>query len=107
MENKKNNKGVLILLVMFIILTFILGGYILYDKVLSKTNDKTNDKITDKNSSEIVEDKEYKVLSDNDKTYLVIKDNENYKVVRDLGNGIHYIGIYNNKLYFSDSKIKR
>ena len=62
MENKKNNKGVLILLVMFIILTFILGGYILYDKVLSKTNDKTNDKITDKNSSEIVEDKEYKDL---------------------------------------------
>ena len=106
MENKKNNKGVLILLVMFIILTFILGGYILYDKVLSKTNDKTNDKINDKNSSEIVEDKEYKVLSDNDKTYLVIKDNENYKVVRDLGNNIHYIGIYNNKLYYSDSKIK-
>ena len=102
MENKKNNKGVLILLVLFIILTFMLGGYILYYKVLSKTNDKINDK----NSSEIVEYKEYKVLSDNDKTYLVIKDNENYKVVRDLGNNIHYIGIYNNKLYYSDSKIK-
>lgn len=108
MKNQKNNKWVLTLLLMFTILTFILGDYILYYKFFSKTNDK----ISDKNSSKIVEDKkykeykEYKVLSDNDKAYLVIKDNENYKVVSDLGDNIHYIGIYNNKLYFSDSTIK-
>lgn len=35
MENKNNN-GILLLLLIFIILSFLFGGYIVYDKVLSK-----------------------------------------------------------------------
>ena len=42
MRNKKNSTGVLILLVIFIILTVLLGGYIAYDKLLSKNETSEN-----------------------------------------------------------------
>lgn len=42
MENKKSNNGILALLVIFIILTLLFGGYILYDKVLSKNDTAEN-----------------------------------------------------------------
>ena len=42
MRNKKNSTGVLILLVIFIILNVLLGGYIAYDKLLSKNETSEN-----------------------------------------------------------------
>lgn len=41
---EKNNKGIVTLLVVFIFTTLVLGGYLVYDKVLSKgnVNDNTN-----------------------------------------------------------------
>ena len=42
MRTKKNSTGVLILLVFFIVLTLLLGGYIVYDKVLSKNETPEN-----------------------------------------------------------------
>ena len=42
MRNKKNSTGVLILLVIFIVLTLLLGGYIAYDKLLSKNETSEN-----------------------------------------------------------------
>ena len=42
MRNKKNSTGVLILLLIFIILTVLLGGYIAYDKLLSKNETSEN-----------------------------------------------------------------
>lgn len=42
MRTKKNSTGVLILLVIFIVLTLLLGGYIVYDKVLSKNETPEN-----------------------------------------------------------------
>lgn len=42
MRTKKNSTGVLILLVFFIVLTLLLGGYIAYDKLLSKNETPEN-----------------------------------------------------------------
>lgn len=42
MENQKNSNSTLALLVVFIILTVLLGGYIVYDKVLSKNETPEN-----------------------------------------------------------------
>ena len=42
MRTKKNSTGVLILLVFFIVLTLLLGGYIAYDKLLSKNEKSEN-----------------------------------------------------------------
>ena len=42
MENQKNNNSTLALLVVFIILTVLLGGYIVYDKVLIKNETPEN-----------------------------------------------------------------
>lgn len=55
MENQKNNKGLVVLLVIFIILTLVLGGFILYDKVLSNENPDVNNNsnsVTDNNTTE-------------------------------------------------------
>lgn len=55
MENQKNNKGLVVLLVIFIILTLVLGGFILYDKVLSDKNSDVNNNsnsVTDNNTTE-------------------------------------------------------
>ena len=55
MENQKNNKGLVVLLVIFIILTLVLGGFILYDKVLSNENldvNNNSNSATDNNTTE-------------------------------------------------------
>jgi len=46
---EKNNKGIVTLLVVFIFTTLVLGGYLVYDKVLSK--DSVNDNTNVENSS--------------------------------------------------------
>ncbi len=53
MEKEKNNRGLIALLVIFIVSTLVLGGYLVYDKVLSKENSET---ITS-NQDKTVEDK--------------------------------------------------
>ena len=40
MENKKNSKGLIVLLIILVLCVLGLAGYIVYDKVLSK-NKKT------------------------------------------------------------------
>lgn len=108
MENQKNNKGLVVLLVIFVILTLVLGGFILYDKVLSNENSDVNNNSNENNSNESIDSINFKFLDDNknNKQYIV-KFNENkYEVVYNLGENIHYIGIYNNKFYYSDTSIK-
>lgn len=55
MENQKTNKGLVVLLVIFIVLILVLGGFILYDKVLSDKNSDVNNNsnsVTDNNTTE-------------------------------------------------------
>lgn len=110
MENKEKNKSIIVVLILFIVLTLVFGGYILYDKVISNENNKINDDTSgnqnNENLNKTLENNVYKILYDNEKTYLAVKDNSNYKVVYDLGENIHYIGIYNNKAYYSDTSLK-
>ena len=109
MENK-GKKSIIVVLILFILLTLVFGGYILHDKVISNENNKINDDTSrnqnNENLNEALENNVYKILYDNGKTYLVVKDNSNYKVVYELGENIHYIGIYNNKVYYSDTSLK-
>jgi len=44
---EKNNKGIVTLLVVFIFTTLVLGGYLVYDKVLSKDNVNDNTNVED------------------------------------------------------------
>lgn len=52
MENQGKSKTLLILLIIFIILTLILGGYILYDKVIIKDEIKTEESNNNSNPNE-------------------------------------------------------
>jgi len=54
MENQKN-KWLVVLLIIFVILTLVLGGFILYDKILSNENPDVNNNsnsVTDNNTTE-------------------------------------------------------
>ena len=46
MENKKSNKGVIVILIILIIMVLALGSYIVYDKFFNTENDK---KVTENN----------------------------------------------------------
>ena len=47
----KNNKTVGVFLIVFIVLTFVLSGYIVYDKSLENNNDDTINEAIDNNSN--------------------------------------------------------
>ena len=65
---EKNNKGLIILVVILIIMVLSLGGYIIYDKFIdnNKNNvvDKTNDKV---DNSEVDNEDDNKVVQDTKK----------------------------------------
>ena len=96
MDSKKKN----ILIIILSILLLILGGYLIYDKFLS------NQDITNNNENNNY--KNFKYLNDakNNKQYIVKINGNKYEVVYDLGEDTHYIGIYNGKFYYSDTRIK-
>ncbi|MBE5806557.1 MAG: hypothetical protein E7313_07645 [Clostridiales bacterium] len=50
MEDKSKNTGLIIALVIFIIISLVLGGFIVYDKIIN--NDTESTKITEKESNE-------------------------------------------------------
>ena len=68
MEEKKKGKGLVVALVLFILISLGLGGYIVYDKVLTKEEVKTesNEKKSDK-KVEINKDSELVLKFDEDK----------------------------------------
>lgn len=79
----KNNKGLIILVVILIIMVLSLGGYIVYDKFIdnNKNNvvDKTNDKVdNNEDDNKIVQDtKEESILGDYVGTKLINIDGTN------------------------------
>ena len=79
----KNNKGLIILVVILIIMVLSLGGYIVYDKFIdnNKNNvvDKTNDKVdNNEDDNKIVQDtKEESILGDHVGTKLINIDGTN------------------------------
>lgn len=68
----KNNKGLIILVVILIIMVLSLGGYIIYDKFIdnNKNNvvDKTNDKV---DNSEVDNEDDNKVVQDTKKESIL------------------------------------
>ncbi len=83
----KNNKGLIILVVILIIMVLSLGGYIVYDKfidnnknnVVDKTNDKVdNSEVDNEDDNKIVQDtKEESILGDYVGTKLINIDGTN------------------------------
>lgn len=57
MENKKSNKGVIVILIILIIMVLTLGSYIVYDKFFNTENDKkvTENNVKDENKDDIKE----------------------------------------------------
>ena len=49
MEEKNNNKGLVIALIIFIVISLVLGGYICFDKFIKNKDNNTN--ITNSNNS--------------------------------------------------------
>lgn len=84
---EKNNKGLIILVVILIIMVLSLGGYIVYDKfidnnknnVVDKTNDKVdNSEVDNEDDNKIVQDtKEESILGDYVGTKLINIDGTN------------------------------
>ena len=80
---RKNSKGLIILIVILIIMVLSLGGYIVYDKFIdnNKNNvvDKTNDKVdNNEDDNKIVQDtKEESILGDYVGTKLINIDGTN------------------------------
>ena len=99
-----NNKKLKILIIVLTILTIGLTGYIIYDKITEKDLSNINDNVEDTKDNEISENEKYKILNDENKHYLVKLENSNYNVIYEFEEsyGFHYIGIYNNKLYYSE-----
>lgn len=66
MENQKGNKGLVILLTIFVILTLVLGGFVIYDKMFSNNNSdggnnsNSTNKNTNNNTDNKSENKTYK-----------------------------------------------
>ena len=90
----EKHKFLYILIGILSVLVLMAVGYIVYD------NNVTNTDINENGN------KEYKVLTEDSKMYLVEKKDNSYKVVYNFKEIINYIGIYKNKLYYSDTKIK-
>lgn len=84
---RKNSKGLIILIVILIIMVLSLGGYIVYDKfidnnknnVVDKTNDKVdNSEVDNEDDNKIVQDtKEESILGDYVGTKLINIDGTN------------------------------
>ena len=71
MENK-NNKGLIVLIVVLIIMVLGLGGYIIYDKVIS--NDKSNSSSTNNNDTSPKEEVSYNSYNIGDKVTVKLND---------------------------------
>lgn len=63
-ENKKENKSLIVAVVILSILVIALGGYICYDKVISNNNDEQ----TESNKNDKVEEKDDNTNNDDDNT---------------------------------------
>ena len=109
----KEQKGLKLALLFFIILTLGLGGYIIYDKVLHPTKDSTNEKLDDKEETEESKEepkKEDKKLYDE---YLIMHIPDHFDILVGRQNNMYYelysfegekynvepIGMYSNKIY--------
>lgn len=120
---KKSYRG---LLIIFMIISLFLAGFIVYDKALKKeeipkqveTNIDEDKNQQNNNESEVVEEliDNYKIISETvegykKKFYLVKKSassTHDYEVVKYLGKTLEnfesYFGFYNNKIYYSDEQ---
>lgn len=77
MEVKKRNTGLYVVIVILCILILILGGYIVYDKLLSKPNQNINDTTNNQNSTDNSKKIADTIISDSD----VITEKVDYSIV--------------------------
>ena len=105
------------LLIVFMIISLLLAGYIVYDKCLKK--EEKDDPVEERQNQEEnnIEKEEssryaviydwgynYKLKKDVNYFYLVQEIKDEYKVIHDFGttDNKSYIGFYDNKFYFTD-----
>ena len=115
MENKKSNSGLWFMVVILILCTFCLGGYIIYDKTLSnesKINDNTNNKNNDvkiDSSKDYVYDAEYTYKSQYDLSSYKAQDMSsvtNNILIGETNIMVPYFNINNNDAEQANSKMK-
>lgn len=111
MENKKKNIVLCVIIGILIVLLLLLGGYIIYDKSLNSTNNNVINSDTSNIQNDLINDK-YRILNDSngndvnydDNNYLIKLNSKNsYDVVYEFGDHFEYIGVYDNKIYYSTS----
>ena len=88
MEERKNNTGLIVLITVLVILVLGMGGFIIYDKVINKTNEsdiEENNSETQNTEDDLVVRKSYKVgdeveLADSSIWYVISnsEDTENF-----------------------------
>lgn len=104
---EKKNKGLVFAIIILVVISLGLGGYICYEKGLfnkflnketqtTDTTDKTKeDKYTD-----------FKIMveesSENEKYYIVGQKNEKWEEIVQTDDTVTYFGEYNNKIYYAD-----
>ena len=76
MEEKKQGKGLVVALVLFILTTLVSCGYLVYDKVLTKGKESTTVKETVQKEVEPKEDEEGYVLTKFDGSYELTDDDK-------------------------------
>ncbi len=106
---EKKNKGLVVAIIILVVISLGLGGYICYEKGLfnkflnketptTDTTDKTKeDKYTD-----------FKIMieesSENEKYYIVGQKNEKWEEIVQTDYTATYFGEYNNKIYYADKE---
>lgn len=82
MEENKNNKGLIVLIIILIIMVLGLGGYIVYDKIISNKSTETNENNKQPNeTNEEEQQKTYKSYKIGDTVALL--DSSQWNVLKD------------------------
>lgn len=107
MEEKKNNKGIIWLITILIILVLGLIGYIVYDKVLTNNENNKDSEATnikqENETDDIIYDLDEKMVSFKDLNLNILKDfKENYSI---NFNGVNKVLTIENK-YTIENKIE-
>lgn len=116
MENNKNSKGLIVLVIILIICILGLGGYIVYDKILNKptpTTDNTKSSTTKPINNESEYDKitsyDITLNSNNHKIYYkykIVAGNDNYEDIElAKENGEYIYNELHTEIYLDNNKI--
>lgn len=116
MENNKNSKGLIVLVIILIICILGLGGYIVYDKILNKTTQAT-DNTKSSTTKPINNESEYDKITSYDITlnsnnhkiyykYKIVAGNDNYEDIElAKENGEYIYNELHTEIYLDNNKI--